>query len=38
MLGPLLMDLPLATKPQQDSTEISQRLVVLPSLSEFWQE
>lgn len=35
MLGPLLMDLPLATKTQQDSIEISRGLVVLHSLSEF---
>lgn len=38
MLGLLLMDLPLATKTQQDSTEISQGLVVLPSLSELGEE
>lgn len=36
--GPLLMDPPLATKPQRDLTEISQGRVVLPSLSEFCEE
>lgn len=35
MLGPLLVGLTLANKPQKDSTEISQGLVVLPSLSGF---
>lgn len=35
MLGPLPMGLTLANKPEQDSTEISQGLVVFPSLSEF---